>query len=115
MQFINGLEANGGTEMRPALTMALDSNPSEAHLRQVVFITDGSIGYEDQLFSMIEQKLGNARLFTVGIGSAPNSWFMRKAAEAGKGTYTFISALHEVQEKMDTLFQKLEQPQVTNI
>tara|TARA_R110002096_G_scaffold154_3_gene726 strand:+ start:14235 stop:16304 length:2070 start_codon:yes stop_codon:yes gene_type:complete len=113
--FVKRLQANGGTEMRPALALALDSPPSEQHLRQVIFVTDGSVGYEDELFSMIEDRLGNARLFTVGIGSAPNSWFMRKAAEAGRGSYTFISALHEVQEKMADLFQKLEQPQVTNI
>lgn len=113
--FVNNLAAGGGTEMRPALARALDSQPSEQHLRQVVFVTDGSVGYEDELFSMIEERLGTARLFTVGIGSAPNSWFMRKAAEAGRGSYTFISALHEVQEKMAGLFRKLEQPQVTNI
>ena len=114
-QFVQSLQANGGTEMRPALSLALGSAPSEGHLRQVVFITDGSVGYEDELFSMIEDGLGTARLFTVGIGSAPNSWFMRKAAEAGRGSYTFISALHEVREKMDGLFRKLEQPQVTDI
>jgi Ca-activated chloride channel family protein len=113
--FVGALQANGGTEMRPALAMALDAPASEEHLRQVVFITDGSVGYEDELFSMIENKLRAARLFTVGIGSAPNSWFMRKSAEAGRGSYTFISALHEVGEKMRGLFQKLEQPQVTNI
>jgi len=113
--FVQKLEANGGTEMRPALSMALDSPSSEQHLRQIVFITDGSVGNEDELFSMIESRLGAARLFTVGIGSAPNSWFMRKAAEAGRGSFTFISALHEVREKMEGLFQKLEQPQVTNI
>jgi len=113
--FVQKLQANGGTEMRPALSLALNSPPSEGHLRQIVFITDGSVGNEDELFSMIENKLGAARLFTVGIGSAPNSWFMRKAAEAGRGSYTFISALHEVREKMDSLFRKLEQPQVTNI
>ena len=114
-KFVAALSANGGTEMRPALRFALASPPSESHLRQVVFITDGSVGYEDEMFSMIEEKLGAARLFTVGIGSAPNSWFMRKAAQAGKGSYTFISALHEVQEKMDRLFRKLQQPQVTDI
>jgi Ca-activated chloride channel family protein len=113
--FVEKLQANGGTEMRPALSLALDSAPTETHLRQVIFITDGSVGYEDELFSMIEQGLGGARLFTVGIGSAPNSWFMRKAAEAGRGSYTFISALHEVGEKMDALFKKLQQPQVTDI
>ncbi|MCG8370244.1 MAG: marine proteobacterial sortase target protein [Proteobacteria bacterium] len=115
LNFVRQLQADGGTEMRPALEMALESPPTETHLRQIVFITDGSIGYEDEVFSMIEETLGNARLFTIGIGSAPNSWFMSKAAEAGRGSYTFISALHEVREKMDGLFRKLENPQVTNI
>ena len=67
------------------------------------------------MFSEIERKLGDTRLFTVGIGSAPNSWFMRKAAEAGHGTFTMIGALHEVKEKMARLFRKLEQAQITDI
>jgi len=113
--FVQHLQANGGTEMRPALSKALGGNTPETHLKQIVFVTDGSVGYEDEMFSMIENQLGKARLFTVGIGSAPNSWFMRKAAEAGRGSYTFISALHEVHEKMDSLFRKLEHPQVTDI
>ncbi|NNC57069.1 MAG: marine proteobacterial sortase target protein [Woeseiaceae bacterium] len=114
-KFVQQLRANGGTEMRPALSMALNNESRETHLRQIVFITDGSVGYEDEMFSMIEDRLGDARLFTVGIGSAPNSWFMRQAAEAGRGSFTFISALHEVREKMDGLFRKLEHPQVTGI
>ena len=115
LNFVQRLQADGGTEMRPALKLALSAPPQESHLRQIVFITDGSVGYEDQMFSMIEQSLGAARLFTVGIGSAPNSLFMRKAAEAGRGSYTYISALHEVSEKMEALFRKLEHPQVTDI
>jgi Ca-activated chloride channel family protein len=113
--FVQGLQAEGGTEMRPALERALRTPPDESHLRQIVFITDGSVGNEEELYGLIEQRLGSARLFTVGIGSAPNSWFMRKSAELGRGTFVIISALHEVREKMDTLFRKLEHPQVTNI
>lgn len=114
-RYVNGLNANGGTEMWPALSRALSSARYESYLRQVIFITDGSVGNEDALFKLIEQQLGDTRLFTVGIGSAPNSWFMRKAAEAGRGTFTTISALHEVNEKMARLFRKVEQPQVTGI
>ena len=114
-RYVNGLTANGGTEMWPALNRALSAAGIESHLRQVIFITDGSVGNEEQLFRLIEEQLGEARLFTVGIGSAPNSWFMRKAAEAGRGMFTMISALHEVNEKMGRLFRKLEQPQVTDI
>lgn len=114
-RFVRSLQANGGTNMQPALEFALRSAPTESYLRQIVFITDGAVGNEEGLYQLIETKLGSARLFTVGIGSAPNSWFMRKAAEAGRGTFTTISALHEVGEKMDRLFRKLEQPQITNI
>jgi len=113
--FVRGLQANGGTNMRPALELALGASIDETHLRQIVFITDGSVGNEEELYALIEQQLGSARLFTVGIGSAPNSWFMGKSAELGRGTFVIISALLEVQEKMDRLFRKLEYPQVTNI
>lgn len=114
-RYVNGLSANGGTEMRPAIEQALSTAPSESHLRQLIFVTDGSVGNEEELFSLIERQLGNARLFTVGIGSAPNSWFMRKAAEAGRGSFTSVSALHEVNEKMSGLIRKIEQPQITDI
>jgi Ca-activated chloride channel family protein len=113
--FVRQLESNGGTEMHSALSFALRTAPSESFLRQIVFITDGAVGNEEGLFQLIDSKLKGARLFTVGIGSAPNSWFMRKAAETGRGTFTIISALHEVGEKMDRLFRKLENPQVTDI
>jgi len=114
-RFVAQLDANGGTEMYPALLFALRGPADRNYLRQVVFITDGAVGNEEQLFQLIEQQLDATRLFTVGIGSAPNSWFMRKAAEAGRGTFTTISALQEVGEQMDRLFRKLENPQVTNI
>lgn len=114
-QFVGALQAEGGTEMRGALEFSLQRAASESHLRQMIFITDGAVGNEEELFSLIERGLGQGRLFTVGIGSAPNSWFMRKAAEVGRGTFTMISALNEVGEKMDRLFSKIEQPQVTNI
>lgn len=113
--YVRRLVANGGTEMRPALEQVLQVAGSESHLRQIVFITDGSVGNERELVELIETNLGSARLFTVGIGSAPNGLFMRKAAEAGRGSFTFVSALHEVEERMQRLVRKLERPQVTGI
>src|SRR5262249_1552117 len=55
------------------------------------------------------------RLFTVGIGSAPNSHFMREAARHGRGTFTYIGAVSEVQDKMTALFRKLESPALTDL
>ena len=58
--FVSGLNANGGTEMIPPMRAALlDSHASDtSHLRQVVFLTDGAIGNEEQLFATISKGLG---------------------------------------------------------
>ena len=67
-------QCRGGTEMAPALNAALKRTTAENYIKQVVFITDGAVGNEAALFSQIKNELGDARLFTVGIGSAPNSY-----------------------------------------
>jgi Ca-activated chloride channel family protein len=104
------LRAGGGTEMAPALRAALAGPAETGYLRQVVFLTDGAVGDEARLFAIIARRLGEARLFTVGIGSAPNAHFMREAASLGRGTFTFIGDLAQVEEVMGTLFAQLEQP-----
>ncbi len=108
--WVKGLQAQGGTEMALALNLALSGSESGERVRQVVFLTDGQVGNEDELFRLIRAKLGDSRLFTVGIGSAPNSHFMTKAAAIGRGTFTYIGKVEEVREKMGALFAKLESP-----
>ena len=113
--YVNSLHADGGTEMYPALEAALNTKGEEGYVRQVIFITDGSVGNETQLFSLIKERLGKTRLFTVGIGSAPNSYFMSKSAQFGRGTFTYIGGVNEVGQKMAALFDKLESPVMTNL
>ncbi|MGL4967701.1 MAG: marine proteobacterial sortase target protein [Inquilinus sp.] len=115
--FVSALEASGGTEMVPAMQAALTDHGTEgaSRLRQVVFLTDGAIGNERQLFDTIAGMRGRSRVFMVGIGSAPNSFLMSRAAELGRGTFTQIGAPEQVQERMRTLFEKLESPVVTNL
>jgi len=113
--FINRLTADGGTEMLPAIEAALGSSDDDEYIRQIIFLTDGSVGNEAELFTLIKNKLGNSRLFTIAIGSSPNSHFMVKAAKFGQGTYTYIAKVAEVQEKMAKLFSKLEKPVMQNL
>lgn len=108
-------QADGGTEMFPAFEMALKAEPRSERLRQVVFVTDGAVSNEDRLFSLIRTRLGSSRLFTVGIGSAPNSYFMRKSAQAGRGTFTYVSRPNEVDKKINALMQSLNSPVLTDL
>jgi len=114
-RWVERLRATGGTEMRPPLMRALEGGEGDGRLRQVIFLTDGGVGNEAELFEIIHKLLGDRRLFTVGIGSAPNSHFMRGAARYGRGTFTYIGAVSEVQEKMTALFRKLEAPALTDL
>lgn len=113
--FIDKLVANGGTDMAPALDTALNLPPQTGLMRQVVFITDGSVGNEGELLLQIGQQLHDSRLFTVSIGSAPNAGFMRKAAEIGRGNHTQIGRLEEVGERMSLLWSRIQNPALKNV
>ena len=118
-QFIDGLTADGGTEMyRPlsnALMMKKHEGQSTKAIRQIVFITDGAVANEFELMELLESAKGNFRLYTVGIGAAPNGYFMKKAAQFGRGTYVFIQNQADVQQKISDFMTKISQPAISNI
>ena len=115
--FVDALQARGGTEMVPAMRAALTDtgNGDGNYVRQVVFLTDGAIGNEQQLFETIAAMRGRSRVFMVGIGSAPNTFLMTRAAEIGRGAFTHIGSVDQVEERMRGLFAKLENPAVTGL
>jgi Ca-activated chloride channel family protein len=67
------------------------------------------------MLQLVARKLGNSRMFTVAIGHAPNSWFMRKAAEIGRGSYVHIGKPEEVNEQMSALWGRIQLPALTDI
>jgi Ca-activated chloride channel family protein len=119
--FVRHLEADGGTEMLPALASALrapppvDNESAPAPLRQLLFITDGAVGNEDAMLELLEAEGGRSRLFTVGIGSAPNGYFMHRAASIGRGEALFIARPQEVAPELDALFARLERPMASDM
>ncbi len=114
--FISRLYATGGTNMKPAIIQALTSPvDDQERMRQVIFITDGAVGNENDLMQSIQQHLGDSRLFSVAIGSSPNQHLFRQASKYGKGTFIKISKLQEVSEKMNHLFAKVSKPAMKNI
>ena len=116
LNFVDGFSSDGGTNMAPALQLAMQrENILSGYLNQIIFMTDGSVGNEAMIFDQIAQDIGDARLFTIAIGPAPNNYFMSKAAMFGKGTYTHIAALDQVNESMSHLFAQLSRPALTDV
>ncbi len=114
--FLRGLTASGGTDLSRALQAAFaDPTPDASRLRQVVLVTDGAVAEEAAAFTTIASRRGRSRLYLVGVGPAPNAYFMRRAAEVGRGTFTHIASPDQVKESVQALFRKLERPAVTNL
>lgn len=115
LRYIEQLQSRGGTMMRPALETALSGSGHPESNRQIVFLTDGAVGNEAELFGLVSNRLGTSRLFTVGIGPAPNSWFMRKAAEFGRGLHLQVDRPEEAAAAIGRLYDKIARPSLTDI
>tara|TARA_B110000238_G_scaffold44681_1_gene48253 strand:+ start:23 stop:2200 length:2178 start_codon:yes stop_codon:yes gene_type:complete len=116
INYVRRLNTYGGTEMYPALNYALKNFRSKKSvLKQLIFLTDGAVTQESKLFSLINTELKTARLFTIGIGSAPNSFFMSRAAELGRGSHIHIGDMDEISNRMADLFSKIENPAITDL
>jgi Ca-activated chloride channel family protein len=114
-QYVKNLEAGGGTEMLPALLHLMQKPETPGYLRHIVLLTDGDLGNEEEIFTAMRQNLGNARLYTVAIGSAPNLFLATKMAQFGRGTFTHIADIHEIQQQMGKLFESIESPVLTDV
>jgi Ca-activated chloride channel homolog len=115
--FIKRIDADGGTQMLGPIAFALNSRDSSSvnYLRQIIFITDGQAGNEQAILSEVQFGIEDDRFFTIGIGSAPNSYLLTKLADFGRGAFTFIGDQKEVSLKMNRLFEKLESPALIDI
>ncbi|HEY9420924.1 MAG TPA: VWA domain-containing protein, partial [Thermoanaerobaculia bacterium] len=114
--YVRNLKADGGTNMLPALQAGLKAGGAPSGLvRQVIFATDGQVQDEAAALQFLQSNLGDRRLFTMAIGAAPNSHFLRKVAEFGRGSFTHIANESEVASRMGALFSQLESPMLHRI
>jgi Ca-activated chloride channel family protein len=115
--WVGGLRADGGTMIYPALMrgLGLIGASRSAHAQRIVFLTDGAIGNEQEVLRAIDERLGETRLHTVGIGAAPNAYLMRKMAERGRGLATFIADTRTAENRIDAFLARLERPVMTDV
>ncbi len=114
-RFVRALVADDGTEMLAALERALQGSAGRGLVRQVIFITDGRVDNEAAILRSLAERLGERRLFTVAIGTAPNVPFLRRAAEQGRGSWTHLPTLERVAAGMADLFARLAAPMLREI
>jgi Ca-activated chloride channel family protein len=114
--FIEGIRATGATEMVPAIEAALTiEDDGDDRLKLVVLVTDGFIGNEADVLRAVAQNLGDARLYSLGVGGSPNRFLLERASEIGRGR-TVVATLSEDPEAVAERFAALvDKPVFTDV
>ena len=105
----------GGTRLLPALKRALALPKTEGYSRSVVIATDGYVAVEEEAFDLIRNNLGNANMFTFGIGSAVNRHIIEGMARVGMGEPFIITKPQEASEKAKKFRKLIQSPVLTGI
>ncbi len=114
-RWIDALEARGGTEMRTGVRAALDPAPVPGALRTVVFLTDGYIGNDVDVVRLVEARLGEARLFSFGVGASVNRWLLEELARVGHGVARVVTDPARAPDAADRLAERLAAPYLTDL
>ncbi len=117
LNYINRLDANGGSELMNGIQKVLSFPPApEGRLRSVVLITDGLIGNDKEVIAEVQKKLkrGN-RLYSFGVGSSVNRFLIDRIAEEGRGTSEVLPPSEPGQKVAEKFFRQINNPVLTNI
>jgi Ca-activated chloride channel homolog len=114
VDFLCGLQARGGTVMRPALDAALAALGTDPdHDRLLVLITDGQIGNDAELLHRLHDHLAGVQVFVIGVDQAPNAGFLERLARATGGRCELVEAAERLEHVLDGLHQRLHTPLLT--
>jgi Ca-activated chloride channel family protein len=115
IEYLRTLTSGGGTEMRAGVARMLSESPGSDRIRVVYFITDGFIGNDDEVVGAAKQLLGTNRIFTVGIGSAPNRSLLDRLAKTGRGFSSYLTLTEPAAPLAATLVAKSAHAYLTDI
>ncbi|HEY8206249.1 MAG TPA: VIT domain-containing protein [Myxococcaceae bacterium] len=114
-KWLSKLQASGGTEMRAGVLEALDPLREGAQ-RQVVIVTDGLIGFEDEIIRTIYEKLPQgSRVHVIGVGSAVNRGLSFPASRAGRGVELIVGLGEDVERACQRILARTCAPVLTEV
>ena len=118
-RFVDGLQADGGTNIAGALDAALSATVAEERLPLVLFLTDGLPSVGEQAPERIAQnagaRIGRSRIFTFGVGHDVNTYLLDRLAQEGRGTAEYVAPEANVEAAVGALLNKIRHPALANL
>lgn len=117
--WLDGLEAEGGTEIDAALSQAFQQTDSERQA-VILFLTDGlpTEGETDssKILEGVEASApSNARIFSFGVGDDVDTFLLDSLSSGFGGTSAYVRPTERIDEEVSALYNKIASPVMTNI
>lgn len=113
--WVDALAAAGTTEMLPAIEQGLSAPEDPTRVRMVVFVTDGYVGNERAVLGAVQQRLGAARVFPVGVGNAVNRYLLENIAEIGRGDLQVVTPREDPRAAAERVMSLMDRPYLTDV
>ena len=114
-RYVSDLRSDGGTMMIRGIRAALDAPRDSERYRIVSFMTDGYIGNEREILGEVRARVGEARIFSFGVGNSVNRYLLERMAQAGRGVAAYVSTDESSGRAVDGLYRRIERPAMTDI
>jgi len=120
LEFIDKIEARGGTAIHDALTLALKTIKGAKGLPMIAFMTDGlpTIGETNTqaiLKAVAEANSEKARLFVFGVGYDVNTELLDRLAGDNRGASDYVTPKENIEVKVSNFYAKVANPVLSDL
>lgn len=120
LNFVDEIDASGGTDINDALLEALGMLDGGDRPGIIVFLTDGkpTVGVRDveEILGNIESvNTGNARIFTFGVGFEVNTHLLDRISSQNKGVSEYVTPEEDIEAKVSGFYSKIQNPVFSDI
>lgn len=115
ISYLSGVNADlGGTELLAPLRDICSATAERGRNRKVVVITDGEIGNEQEVTSLVQDNAATTVLFVIGIGHGPNEYLIKQLARSSGGAAECIAPGDRIEPRVLRLFKKVTSGRISD-
>lgn len=115
LDYVDAMQGMGGTHMEAGIEAALKLGQSKGRVPMVLLLTDGYIGHEGNIFALVAKKVGNARIFGLGVGDAPNRHLLDGLSKMGRGAVGYVANGEPVEDTVARFYRRISSPALSDI
>ncbi|MDP3509755.1 MAG: VIT and VWA domain-containing protein [Candidatus Melainabacteria bacterium] len=117
--FISRLNATGGTWMAPAVERVLRQESKAGddlkRLRIVTFMTDGYVGNDIEIMSLVQKERRDSRWFAFGTGDSVNRSLIDSVSRLGGGESDYVLLDSSAEEVGKKFYSRISSPALTDV